>query len=256
MGVEGLHGCVVVVVVTFEVIYMNHIWEGSFAKEKFKADVLDFIAQGAPGRNRPGLDPYTAPGQITNFELDPLKQLVVMVIAARDRKALWVNQPAQFDSFQKLQSALMNRFPHSIVERYNYETALYGQEKDPNSVLGKVFVQYDPAEPDCEGVLRPSIRIWVQGEDVLTDAFKNYPAQGQAAPGKRATFNSLCPLSWGEPVTPYDITATYEYTGPYDGPATLLTTSTRQTSSTTPTILHFVKAQRFLLPASTPDLVN
>jgi hypothetical protein len=113
-----------------------------------------------------------------------------MVIAARDRNALWINQPAQFESFQRLQSALMLRFPFSSVLRYNYETALYGQERDQNSAFGKVFVQYDPAEPDCQGVLRPSIRIWVQGEVALTEAFKNYPAKGQAAAGKRATFNS------------------------------------------------------------------
>lgn len=235
MGVTGLHGCAVVVVATPQALWMAHIWEGSFSDENFDADALEFIATGAPARGREGLDPYTvtgytSTGERTNFELDPRQSPFVMIIAARDRDAPWLDAPAKPDKFQRLHDALQLRFPYSTIEENNYVTSVRGEYLDKDSQFGKVLVQYDPAQPDCHGVLYPSFRVWVQGNVASTLAFARYPMQPRGAAGKRATFNSLCPLSWGQSVTPYDITAT-SYSGLNTDPTTLLTTSTSRTST-------------------------
>ena len=244
IGVTGLHGCAVVIVATPQALWMAHIWEGSFSDEKFDADVLEFIATGAPARGREGLNPYavtgyTSTGERINFELDPRQRPLVMIIAARDRDALWLDAPAKSNKFERLRDALQVRFPYSTIQENNYITSILGEYLNETSQYGKVLVQYDPAQPDCHGVLYPSFRVWVQGNVASITAFAGYPLQPRGVAGKLATFNSLCPLSWGQSVTPYDTTTT-SYTGPNTDPTTLLSTSTsrnstQQASSTTPT---------------------
>jgi len=233
VGVHGLYGCTAVVVATPETIYMAHIWETTYnSEELFQRNALQFLAQGDQARGWVGLDSLSIPGSGKTTPLAPEKQPTVMVIAGRDKFHPDVNSPAYI---LRIVSYLQERFPYQPVGMVNYKAALNSEELGDGNhdEWGKVLVQYDPAQPDCEGEVHPTCRIWIAGKPYPDIRYMNY-GTGEARVGRRDTSNSSCPLLPGQSGPPHEITVTPSAFPTYISSTTLSTikTLTKSTTST------------------------
>lgn len=167
VGVRGLYGCTVVVVATPEAIYMAHIWETTYNSEDlFQRNALRFLAVGDQNRGWVGLDYLSLPGPGRMVPLAREKQPTVFVIAGREKFLPDVDHPAYDTYILRIVTYLQERFPYRPVGLVNYKAALDNEilSDGNHDEWGKVLVQYDPAQPDCEGETHPTFRVWVAGK--------------------------------------------------------------------------------------------
>jgi hypothetical protein len=182
-GVGRLHGCTSVIVISEASVWISHLWEEPAFRQGqslFEREVLDFLSSGS------GSGSQLMPGLNHNTDYLPDKDPRIFVITPQPEEG-----PAgaiqYLDQVQQIKSHLSNLLPNIGIEVHTYVRAKFDEELD-QTLLGKVTIQYDPNQPNCNGIQQPAYRIWLMDQVIIRRTWPANIHQRRQIPGE-----PLCP---------------------------------------------------------------
>ncbi|KAI9866718.1 MAG: hypothetical protein M1813_000660 [Trichoglossum hirsutum] len=176
-GVEGLHGCTALMVISQMGVYVAHFWERpQFHADRFETEVIGYLQNG-DGPEMPGLTQFTGANGIFASRYDP--QVVLMVPRMRGSQQSGNYLYPEMD--QRIVTTLRGMLPTVEPFIYDYVPSSTGFAVE-NTPAGKALIQYDPLQPiPClrgrQRDSQPMYRVWIENEMELQITWPASPNQ-------------------------------------------------------------------------------